>query len=77
MTNNLLKRFLVFQGEHPDSSGGWNDFKASFDTISGAKAVFPHKKDYLDFDHIVDTRTGSIVWDWHTGDIPPPEVSHE
>lgn len=51
-----MKRFLLFAGDQYYPSGGWQDFKKSFDTVLEAvKAAAGNTKD-------TDLRSGT--WDW-------------
>jgi hypothetical protein len=51
-----MKRFALFTGSTYYPSGGWEDFKASFDTLVDALAA-PRE----DWYHVVDLTTGEIV----------------
>lgn len=53
-----MKRFLLFA--YDDPNGGWNDFRASFDTLEEA---VEHGKagQFLEFWHVVDGTTGEFV----------------
>ncbi len=52
----MMRRFLLFMGDTYYPSGGWQDFKKSFDTMSEAvKAVSGATK---------DTDLGNSSWDW-------------
>lgn len=55
-----MKRYLLFAGSHYYPSGGWDDFKDSFDTIETALSVAVNYE--LDWYHIVDTTTGKKVY---------------
>lgn len=58
-----LKRFLVFGGSRYYPSGGWEDFKGSFDTLE--ECTKPKDIDgdiyWTDWWHIVDTEAGQII----------------
>lgn len=58
-----MKRFLVFAYDRYYPSGGWNDFKDSFDTYEEAEAYATSLKDnkVFDFSHVVDTVIGDTV----------------
>ncbi len=52
------KRFLLFAGYSYGAQGGWDDFKASFDTDEEATAAATALHD--DWYQIVDTTTGQV-----------------
>lgn len=55
----MLKRFLYFNGYVYYPSGGWDDFKQSFDTLEEAKA---HAAQWPgEWNHIVDLETGEVI----------------
>ena len=51
-----MKRYLLFTGEYYYPSGGWRDFRDSFDTVE--EALTQSRGDWW---HIVDSETGVIV----------------
>lgn len=64
-----MKRFLLFWGYDYYPSGGWYDFKGSFDSLDAAKEVLLQRQpDGFrecdgDWAHIVDTAEAArIVW---------------
>lgn len=63
MKDKKMKRFLVFGYDRYYPSGGWNDFKDSFDTKDEAQEYAQSLKDQkvVDFSHVVDTITGDTV----------------
>lgn len=56
-----MKRYLVFAGSHYYPSGGWDDYKGSFDNLQECYR-FLGLKPYLDWLHVVDSTTGDIVY---------------
>lgn len=58
-----VKRFLVFSFDSYYPSGGWNDFKGSYDTLEEAEYAMNEKPKlgYYDNNHIVDSTTGKVV----------------
>lgn len=54
-----LKRFLLFTYDDFYPSGGWNDFKGSFDTLEEAKEARKASSSY--YCNIIDTETGEDV----------------
>jgi len=55
-----MKRYALFAGDYYYPSGGWNDFRGSFETVEAAvDAVAPH----YDWYHVVDLTTGELVKD--------------
>jgi hypothetical protein len=54
-----MKRFILFASDYYYSSGGWNDFIESFDTLEEAQARCDPSLD-ADWYQIVDTTTGLI-----------------
>jgi hypothetical protein len=52
-----MRQFLLFAGDHYYPSGGYNDFKESFDSIVEAE-VAGAKYDWC---HVVDAFTHEIV----------------
>jgi hypothetical protein len=58
-----MKRYLVFEFENYYPAGGWNDFKASFDSIEKAKASLPAIGSFsrADYYQIIDSTTGEEV----------------
>lgn len=53
-----MKQFLLFGGDNYYPSGGWGDFKGSFDTVSEAV----ESRGGGDWWHIVDN-SGYVVYD--------------
>lgn len=57
--NIKIKRYVVFAGEHYYPSGGWGDYRGSFDTLEEAQALIgtlgPSTYDWA---HVVDLETG-------------------
>ena len=56
----MTKKYLLFAGEYYYPSGGFHDFKGSFDTI---RDVLSNVWDYHDWYHIVDSETLEIIKD--------------
>jgi len=54
---STVKRFAVFSGERFYPSGGWYDYRSSYDTLDEAVEA-PTSGDWR---HIVDQMTGQIV----------------
>lgn len=54
-----MKRFLVFSGYFHDTTGGWNDYVGTFETVDEARAAAKNANDQ--WWHIVDTQTLSVV----------------
>jgi len=44
-----LKRFLIFGHDDYEASGGWGDFKGSYDTLDEAKQSIPEGIQYNAF----------------------------
>lgn len=56
----MAKRYLLFAGEYYYPSGGFHDYKGSFETINDARSnVMLHH----DWYHIVDLDTLKIIED--------------
>jgi hypothetical protein len=57
-----MKQYLVFAGSDYYPSGGWKDFKGSFDSIDEAKK-FLNTEELRSYDwwQIVDTTTQEVV----------------
>lgn len=55
-----MKRYLVFRGDDYYPSGGFKDFKASYDTLE--EAVESAKSSSGDWAHVVDVQHGEMVW---------------
>jgi hypothetical protein len=51
-----MKRYLLFTGNQYYPSGGWSDFKGSFDTVE--EALIETRGDWW---HIVDSEIGTVV----------------
>lgn len=56
----MTKRYLLFAGEYYYPSGGFNDYKGSFDSIEEA---ISNVMSYHDWYHIVDLDTLKIIKD--------------
>lgn len=56
----MTKKYLLFAGEYYYPSGGFNDFKGSFDTMEDAQSNI---QDWHDWYHIVDSESLEIVKD--------------
>jgi len=56
-----LKKFLVFNGDTYYPYGGWDDFRASFDTEREATRYLACQSGY-DWAHIIDSETGDIIF---------------
>lgn len=54
-----LKRYLLFSGSSCYPSGGWGDFRDSFDSVAEAEAVAPKEAYY--WWYIVDSKFGDVV----------------
>ena len=52
--------FLVFAGQYGEEIGGWMNYQRSFDSLPEAMR-FASRLD-VDWVHIVNTHTKSIVW---------------
>jgi len=57
-----MKRYLLFADDQYYPSGGWNDFKNSFHSLTEATGVA--NKLGGDWWHIVGSATGRIVEQW-------------
>lgn len=55
-----MKRYLLFMYDQYYPSGGWGDFKGSFDTLEEALAYTPTT--HLDCREVVDSHTGESVY---------------
>jgi hypothetical protein len=55
-----MKRFMLFAGPDYYPGGGWSDFSDSFDTLDSA--ISQAKKQDDDWWHVVDAKTGVMVW---------------
>ena len=51
-----IKRFMVFAYDQYYPSGGWSDFRESFETLAEAKAFSAELR--YDFTEIIDLDTG-------------------
>ena len=59
----MIKRYAVFAGHYYYPSGGWDDFKDSFDTQDEADdAAIYFYGISLDWVQVVDITTGKRVW---------------
>lgn len=56
-----MKRFGVFTYDQYYPSGGWNDFRAAYDTLDEAKEHVKRRKP--ERYHIVDFTTGRMAWE--------------
>lgn len=56
-----MKRFLVFGGSRYYASGGWEDFVSDHDTLAECKHPVDPWGDKVDWYHVVDTETQTIV----------------
>ena len=57
-----MKQFLLFAGDHFYPSGGWGDFKNSFDTVEEAQeGAADELAGNSDWWQIVDITTGKVV----------------
>lgn len=58
----MMGRYLVFAGHFYYPSGGWDDFKGSFDSLKDAKKQARDTFDKgCDWYHVVDSVTQRIV----------------
>jgi hypothetical protein len=57
-----MKRYLLFTYQIYYPSGGWNDFKGSFDDIEEARGVWTNDPYRDDRCQVIDRDTGQIVW---------------
>lgn len=58
-----MKQFLFFAGDHYYPSGGWDDFRDSFDTVEEINEYWLkclNEKVY-DWGHTIDMHTGKMV----------------
>ena len=55
-----MKQFLLFAGDQYYPSGGWGDFKGSFDTIAEARAAERALPGH-DWWQIIDVKTGNVI----------------
>lgn len=55
-----MKRYLLFMFDQYYPTGGWNDFRGSFDSIEAATAAVAEAQ-YCDFWQVVDSQTGEMV----------------
>lgn len=62
----MTKRFLVFMYPSQYPSGGWRDFKGSFNETYEAQEFLKSKIDeeWWDNSHIVDSMVHQIVEEW-------------
>lgn len=56
-----MKNYLLFAGSMYYPSGGWHDFRGSYESIYAAKSAVIDI--ICDWYHIVDASTGKIVLD--------------
>jgi hypothetical protein len=54
-----IKRYLLFAYLIYYPSGGWHDFRGSFDSVKEAEDNVPEG---IDRYHIVDTHTGEVTY---------------
>ena len=55
-----MKRYLLFAGDIYYPSGGWDDFKDSFDGVAEAIAALGAGDRRYAWFHVVDSQTGKI-----------------
>ena len=56
-----MKRFLVFAGDESYPSGGWKDFKGSFDTdVEYLQHLVGMRFDWC---HVIEATTGATVFE--------------
>jgi len=58
-----IKRFMLFAYDAFYPSGGWSDFRGSFNTLDEAVAAWValHRERLLDYYQIVDLHTGEEI----------------
>ncbi len=58
-----MKRFLLFAGMTYYPSGGWHDFKMSFDSVSAALSFAEqnHSDNGWNWWHVIDSTTGQYA----------------
>jgi hypothetical protein len=62
-----MKRFLVFYGRAYAETGGWNDFRASFDAAEDAAGFIQSKASNWDWWQVVDGQSGELFAQGHDG----------
>ena len=67
MTDTSIKRFAVFSGREYYASGGWHDYRGSFETVDGAIQAGQNRLTMTPDDDDDDLR-GADKW-WHVVDL--------
>ena len=61
--NKIMKKYMLFEGLHYYPSGGFGDFKGTFDTIEEAISFIAPNEHDIYWSHIVETESGQKVWE--------------
>lgn len=67
-----MMRYLVFNGHRYYPEGGWLDYCGATEGVDAAKVLAlqprPYMGSWVDWAHIVDSATSTIVLEWTSGE---------